>query len=62
MRNVWRLAEEGERYENAFSPMGLTTPAHATMLTGLDPWSHGAQANNHHGYALKAGVAHAGCL
>ena len=54
--NVWRLAEEGERYENAFSPMGLTTPAHATMLTGLDPWSHGAQANNHHGYALKAGV------
>jgi len=54
--NVWRLAEQGERYENAYSPMGLTTPAHATMLTGLDPWSHGAQANNHHGYALKPDV------
>ena len=55
--NVWSLAKQGERYENAFSPMGLTTPAHATMLTGLDPWSHGAQANNHHGYALKPDVA-----
>ena len=54
--NVWQLAEQGERYDNAYSPMGLTTPAHATMLTGLDPWSHGAQANNHHGYALKADV------
>ena len=54
--NLWQLSEEGERYENAFSPMGLTTPAHATMLTGLDPWAHGAQANNHHGYALKPDV------
>ena len=54
--NIWRLADRGERYLNAISPMGLTTPAHATMLTGLDPWTHGAQANNHHGYALKPDV------
>lgn len=52
--NLWRLASEGERFTNAWSPMGLTTPAHATMLSGLPPWEHGARANNHHGYALAA--------
>ncbi len=55
--NIWRLAEQGERYTQAYSPMGLTTPAHASMLTGLEPWEHGAQANNHHGYELRADVA-----
>ena len=28
---LWELAEAGERYTNAWSPMGLTTPAHATI-------------------------------
>lgn len=51
---LWALAEEGERYTHAYSPMGLTTPAHATMLTGEPPWVHGMEANNHHGYRLRA--------
>ena len=49
---LWALAAEGERYDNAWSPIGLTSPAHATMLTGLQPWEHGMEANNHHGYRL----------
>ena len=51
---IWRIAAEGERYTSAWSPMGLTTPSHATMLTGHAPWSHGVEANNHHGYTLGA--------
>ena len=51
--NLWALAEAGERYTNAWSPMGLTTPAHASMLTGLLPWEHDVWANNHHGYSLS---------
>jgi len=51
--NIWALAEQGERFSRAYSPMGLTTPAHATMLTGEPPWVHGMEANNHHGYQLR---------
>jgi hypothetical protein len=54
--NVWALANEGERYTRAYSPMGLTTPAHGSMLTGLYPWEHGLAANNHHGYRLRPDV------
>jgi hypothetical protein len=54
--NIWKLAEQGERFSHAHSPMGLTTPAHATMLTGEPPWVHGMEANNHHGYVLRADV------
>ncbi len=54
--HLWRLAEEGERFERAYSPIGLTSPAHATMLTGLLPWEHGMEANNHHGYSLLESV------
>jgi choline-sulfatase len=50
--NLWALSEEGERFTQAHSPMGLTSPAHATMLSGLPPWEHGLEANNHHGYSL----------
>ena len=53
---IWALAQAGERYTQAFSPMGLTTPAHGTMLTGLAPWEHGLEGNNHHGYSLKSEV------
>ncbi len=53
---LWDLAEEGERFTNAWSPIGLTSPAHATMLTGLPPWAHGMEANNHHGYSLRGDV------
>lgn len=51
---IWALAESGERYTSAWSPIGLTTPSHATMLTGKAPWEHGVEGNNHHGYVLGA--------
>ena len=54
--HLWALAQEGVRWTDAWSPMGLTTPSHASMLTGLAPWEHGVRANNHHGYVLPADV------
>jgi len=54
--NLWQLAVEGERFSNAWSPIGLTSPAHATMFTGLMPWEHGMEGNNHHGYVLNESV------
>jgi arylsulfatase A-like enzyme len=50
--NAWALAEEGQRYTNAWTPIGLTTAAHASLLTGLLPPDHGLRGNNHHGYRL----------
>jgi arylsulfatase A-like enzyme len=50
--HLWALAAAGERYTDAWSPIGLTTPAHATMMTGRFPWEHGVEGNNHHGYTL----------
>lgn len=50
--NLWALAQQGLRFDNAWSPIGLTSAAHATMLSGLPPWQHGLRANNHHGYSL----------
>lgn len=49
---AWDLGERGARFRDAWSPIGLTTPAHATILTGHMPPEHGLRANNHHGYAL----------
>lgn len=54
--NLWALAAQGERFTNAWTPIGLTTPAHVSMWTGLAPWEHGVEGNNHHGYVLDGGV------
>ena len=40
-----RLAAEGVRFENAFSPVPLTLPAHWTIHTGVEPWNHGVVDN-----------------
>ncbi len=40
-----RLAREGIRFENAFSPLPLTIPAHATLFTGLLPYNHHIRNN-----------------
>jgi arylsulfatase A-like enzyme len=40
-----RLASEGLRFETAISPVPLTLPAHASIMTGLDPASHGVRHN-----------------
>jgi len=53
---LWALAAEGEVYTEAWSPIGLTTPAHLSMWTGLLPWEHGVEGNNHHGYELAPSV------
>lgn len=39
------LAREGTLFEAAFSPVPLTLPAHATLLTGLLPPQHGVRGN-----------------
>jgi arylsulfatase A-like enzyme len=40
-----RLAQEGVLFEQAFTPVPLTLPAHATLLTGLLPPRHGVRGN-----------------
>lgn len=39
------LAAEGVRFERAISPVPLTLPAHASLLTGTTPPFHGVRAN-----------------
>src|SRR5712691_8485657 len=40
-----RLAEGGLRFEAAFTPVPMTLPAHASILTGLEPFAHGIRNN-----------------
>ncbi len=44
-RHLDRLAAEGVRFAAAFSPAPITLPSHASILTGLDPPSHGVRNN-----------------
>lgn len=48
--NAWALG--GARFQDAWSPIGLTTAAHASLFTGQLPPEHGLRGNNHHGYRL----------
>lgn len=50
--NLHGLAAGGLQLHNAWSPIGLTTAAHASLFTGLLPPEHGLRGNNHHGYRL----------
>jgi len=43
--NLDRLARAGTRWQNALTPCPLTLPAHASLLTGLDPPEHGLRVN-----------------
>jgi choline-sulfatase len=43
--HIDRLATEGIRFVDAVSPVPMTLPAHASLLTGLDPPRHGVRAN-----------------
>jgi len=40
------IAQEGVRFENAFSLIPLTGPSHSSMLTGFSPIIHGVTINN----------------
>jgi arylsulfatase A-like enzyme/thioredoxin-like negative regulator of GroEL len=48
------LAAEGVRFATAVSPAPLTLPAHASLMTGLDPPAHGVRHNSIH--RLDAGI------
>ena len=39
------FAREGVLFRNAYSPLPLTLPSHATMMTGLQPVAHGLVDN-----------------
>jgi arylsulfatase A-like enzyme len=41
-----RLAAKGVVFEEAFSPTPFTCPSHGSILTGLDPFQHGAVTNH----------------
>jgi arylsulfatase A-like enzyme/Tfp pilus assembly protein PilF len=43
--SVDRLAREGVLFSNAAAPAPTTLPSHASVLTGLYPFNHGARAN-----------------
>ncbi len=43
--NIDRLAHDGRRFENAVTPIVVTDPSHASMLTGLYPAEHGVIRN-----------------
>lgn len=45
--NLDRLAGDGVRFERALSPAPLTLPAHASLMTGRQPFSHGVRNNGH---------------
>jgi arylsulfatase A-like enzyme len=45
-----RMAAEGVRFEQVVSSAPSTLPSHASILTGKQPYAHGARANA--GYAL----------
>ncbi len=40
-----RLARDGALFENAYSPVPMTLPAHTTILTGTTPVFHGIRLN-----------------
>lgn len=40
-----RMAAQGVRFDTAISPTPITMPAHATVMTGLDPPQHGVHTN-----------------
>ncbi len=44
--NIATLADQGVVYEAATTPMPLTRPAHASILTGLYPDQHGVLTNH----------------
>lgn len=42
-----RIAAEGILFESAYAPTATTAPSHATLFTGLYPYSHGVLKNGY---------------
>ena len=55
--NIDKLAEKGILFENVISPVPITLPAHASMLTGTIPPYHGEHDNNDY----KLGLSNVTC-
>jgi arylsulfatase A-like enzyme/tetratricopeptide (TPR) repeat protein len=53
--NLDSLTEEGVRFARAYTPVPLSTPAHASVMTGAWPAEHGLHGT--HGYAMNPDVA-----
>lgn len=51
--NLERLAGNGLLFKNAVSASSWTLPSHASMLTGLYPHSHGAEAEDNLGTGFR---------
>jgi len=51
--NLDRMAKNGIRFENCYSPVPLTLPSHCTIFTGKYPLGHGVRNNGN--YYLKNG-------
>jgi arylsulfatase A-like enzyme len=45
--NIDALAAEGVVFDNCIVPLPLTVPSHATMLTGLNPRTHGLRVQDY---------------
>jgi arylsulfatase A-like enzyme/predicted Zn-dependent protease len=43
--SITRLAREGVVFEWAFAPVPLTLPSHVSLMTGLEPFTHGVRDN-----------------
>jgi tetratricopeptide (TPR) repeat protein len=43
--NLDAIARNGVRFANAYAPVPLTLPSHASILTGLTPLAHGVRNN-----------------
>ena len=43
--NIDRLAIEGTRFEQVTTTVPVTLPAHASIMTGLQPFEHGVRSN-----------------
>ena len=52
--NIDALANESLFFENPFSPIPLTLPAHSSLFTGLLPPTHGVHSNRDTGLAPSA--------
>jgi len=56
--NIDALAERGVRFEMALSTAGITPMAHASILTGLNPYNHGLRVfHGDVGHTLEPEVA-----
>jgi len=63
--NLDRLAAEGVRFTQCTAQVPITLPSHASILTGLDPFVHGARDNGRYhlderGWTLAEHLADAG--